>query len=71
GLSPKITKEIYGVISKLRKEGVTILLIEQNATLALKYSDRGYVIETGRIALQGSAEELLGNELIKKAYLGM
>jgi len=71
GLSPKITKEIYGAISKLRREGVTILLIEQNATLALQYSDRGYVLETGRIALQGSAAELLGNELIKKAYLGM
>ncbi|HSB07196.1 MAG TPA: ABC transporter ATP-binding protein [Thermodesulfobacteriota bacterium] len=71
GLSPKITKEIYGTIKKLHQEGVTILLIEQNATLALRHSQRGYVLETGRIALQGTSQELLGNEHIRKAYLGM
>jgi branched-chain amino acid transport system ATP-binding protein len=71
GLSPKITKEIYGAIGKLRAEGVTILVIEQNATLALRHSDRGYVLETGRITLQGTSQELMGNEHIRKAYLGM
>jgi branched-chain amino acid transport system ATP-binding protein len=71
GLSPKITKEIYGAIGKLRAEGVTILVIEQNATLALRHSDRGYVLETGRITLQGTSKELMGNEHIRKAYLGM
>jgi branched-chain amino acid transport system ATP-binding protein len=71
GLSPKITKEIYGAIGKLRSEGVTILVIEQNATLALRHSDRGYVLETGRITLQGTSKDLMGNEHIRKAYLGM
>lgn len=71
GLSPKITKEIYGTVEKLHQEGVTILLIEQNATLALHYSQRGYILETGRVILQGASDELLGNEHIRKAYLGM
>ena len=71
GLSPIITKEIYGTVKKLHREGVTILIIEQNATLALRHSNRGYILETGRITLQGSSEELLGNEHIRKAYLGM
>jgi branched-chain amino acid transport system ATP-binding protein len=71
GLSPKITKEIYKAVNKLRSEGVTILVIEQNATLALRHSDRGYILETGRITLQGTSQELLVNEHIRKAYLGM
>ena len=71
GLSPLITKEIYGRIKKLHQEGMTILLIEQNATLALRHSHRGYILETGRITLQGTSQELLGNEHIRKAYLGM
>lgn len=71
GLSPKITKEIYGTIRKLHQEGVTMLLIEQNATMALLHSQRGYILETGRITLQGSSQELLGNDHIRKAYLGM
>jgi branched-chain amino acid transport system ATP-binding protein len=71
GLSPIITKEIYGTVKKLHREGVTILIIEQNAALALRHSDRGYILETGRITLQGSSEELLGNGHIRKAYLGM
>lgn len=71
GLSPKITKEIYGTIRKLHQEGVTMLLIEQNATMALFHSQRGYILETGRITLQGSSQELLGNDHIRKAYLGM
>jgi branched-chain amino acid transport system ATP-binding protein len=71
GLSPKVTKEIYGAIEKLHQEDVTILIIEQNATLALRRSHRGYVFETGRVALQGTSQELLENEHIRKAYLGM
>ena len=71
GLSPKITQEIYGTVDRLRREGVTLLVIEQNATLALRHSDRGYVLETGRIMLRGTSEDLLGNEHIRKAYLGM
>ncbi len=71
GLSPKITKEIYGAIGKLHQEGVTILLIEQNAMLAMRHSDRAYVLETGRITLRGTSKELLGDEHIRKAYLGM
>jgi len=71
GLSPKITKEIYGAIEKLHQEGVTILLIEQNAMLALRHSDRAYVLETGRITLQGTSKELLGDEHVRRAYLGM
>lgn len=71
GLSPKITKEIYGTLKKLHGEGVTMVLIEQNATLALRHSHRGYVLETGRLTLQGTAQELMGNEHIRKAYLGM
>ena len=71
GLSPKITKEIYGAIQKLRHGEVTVLIIEQNATLALRHSDRGYVLETGKVALKGTSRELLGDEHIRKAYLGM
>lgn len=71
GLSPKITKEIYGTMKKLHQEGVTLLLIEQNAILALRHSHRGYILETGRITLKGTSQELLGNEHIRKAYLGM
>lgn len=71
GLSPIITKEIYGAIKKLHQEGVTVLLIEQNATFALRHSQRGYILETGRITLQGTSQDLLGNEHIRKAYLGM
>jgi branched-chain amino acid transport system ATP-binding protein len=70
-LSPKITKEIYGAIQKLRRGEVTVLIIKQNATLALRHSDRGYVLETGKVALKGTSQELLGNEHIQKAYLGM
>lgn len=71
GLSPKVTKEIYAATRKLHEQGVTLIIIEQNATLALRYSDRGYVLETGRIALSGTSQELIGNEHVRKAYLGM
>jgi len=71
GLAPKVVKEIFGHISKLRKErGMTILLVEQNARGALSIADRGYVLETGRVVLQGSSEELLANPDVQRAYLG-
>lgn len=70
GLSPLFVKEIFEVIKKLKKDGVTILLVEQNAKMALSIADYAYVIETGKIALEGPAQELLNNNDIKKAYLG-
>ncbi|MBF0201573.1 MAG: ABC transporter ATP-binding protein [Desulfamplus sp.] len=70
GLAPKMVEMIFGIIQKLRKDGVTILLVEQNARAALKISDRGYVLETGKIVLQGSAGELLVDDDVKRAYLG-
>jgi len=71
GLAPKIVKEIFEHISKLRQErGMTILLVEQNARGALSVADRGYVLETGRVVLQGSSEELLANRDVQRAYLG-
>ena len=70
GLAPLIVKDIFEIIEKIRKEGVTILLIEQNANMALKACDWGYVMETGNIKLQGKGLELLENQEIKEAYLG-
>ncbi len=71
GLAPKVVKEIFGHISKLRKErGMTILLVEQNARGALAIADRGYVLETGRVVLQGPSEDLLANRDVQRAYLG-
>ena len=70
GLAPKIVEMIFGIIQKLREEGVTILLVEQNARAALKIADRGYVLETGKMVLQGSADELLVDDDVKRAYLG-
>ncbi|MEW6719562.1 MAG: ABC transporter ATP-binding protein [Thermodesulfobacteriota bacterium] len=71
GLAPKVVKEIFGHIAKLRKErGMTILLVEQNARGALSIADRGYVLETGRVVLQGTSEELLSNRDVQRAYLG-
>jgi branched-chain amino acid transport system ATP-binding protein len=71
GLAPKVVKEIFGHISKLREErGMTILLVEQNARGALSIADRGYVLETGKVVLQGSSEELLANRDVQRAYLG-
>ncbi len=71
GLAPKIVKKVMRVVSEIRDEGVTILLVEQNAKISLEISDRGYVLETGRIVLEGTSEELLRNEHVKKAYLGL
>ena len=70
GLAPLIVKDIFGVIKRLRDEGNTVLLIEQNAKAALGISDRGYVLETGKIILQGPAEDLLANNDVQRAYLG-
>jgi branched-chain amino acid transport system ATP-binding protein len=70
GLAPLIVKEIFGIIEEIHRQGVTILLIEQNANAALHIADVGYVMETGRITLKGSGRELLENEDVKAAYLG-
>lgn len=70
GLAPLVVKDIFSIIKEIHKQGVTILLIEQNANAALHIADFGYVIETGRIALKGTGRELLLNEDVKKAYLG-
>ncbi|MEH6825570.1 MAG: ABC transporter ATP-binding protein [Motiliproteus sp.] len=70
GLSPLLVQEIFRVIRDLNDQGVTILLVEQNARAALKIADRGYVLESGRVALSASAEVLLHDESVQKAYLG-
>jgi branched-chain amino acid transport system ATP-binding protein len=70
GLAPAIVWEIFGIIHTLHQEGVTILLVEQNATLALQSADRGYVLEAGKITLTGNAADLLIDERVKHAYLG-
>ena len=70
GLSPKLVKEIFTIIRKLHEQGITILLVEQNAKMALSIADRAYVLETGRITMEGDAKELLNNEQVRKAYLG-
>lgn len=70
GLAPLVVQEIISVIERLRKEGTTILLVEQNARAALKISDRAYVLETGKIRLHGTASDLLETVEVKRAYLG-
>ena len=70
GLAPLIVKSIFQVILRLREEGNTVLLVEQNAKAALGIADRGYVLETGKIILQGAAEDLLLNRDVQRAYLG-
>ena len=70
GLAPLVVQEIISIIEKLRNEGTTILLVEQNARAALKISDRAYVLETGKVRVQGKSSELMENEAVKKAYLG-
>jgi len=71
GLAPSIVTRIFKVINDLREEGVTILLVEQNVRKALEISDRAYVLETGRIMLSGKSDELIQDERVKKAYLGL
>ena len=70
GLAPILVEQIFGIIKELHQAGTTILLVEQNAQMALQVADRAYVMETGNITLQGPAEELLHNEAVQKAYLG-
>ncbi len=70
GLAPIIVQGVFDIIREINKQGVTILLVEQNANMALKAADLGYVMETGRITLQGSGKELAENEEVKAAYLG-
>jgi len=71
GLAPLIVRVIFDIIKKINEEGTTIFLVEQNAHMALKVAHRGYVMENGRISLEGNAQNLLVNEEVKKAYLGI
>ena len=71
GLAPVLVDSIFDTIQELNKEGTTILLVEQNARVALQIADRGYVLETGEIVLSGSAEKLRTDESVQKAYLGI
>lgn len=70
GLAPLVVKSIFEIIKEIHKQGVTILLVEQNANQALKIADEGFVLETGRITMSGTGRELLENEAVKAAYLG-
>lgn len=70
GLSPILVSEIFNIIESIRKQGTTVLLVEQNAKKALSISDRAYVLETGKIVLSGKASDLINDESVKKAYLG-
>jgi branched-chain amino acid transport system ATP-binding protein len=71
GLAPLLVEEIFRVVRRLKAEGITIFLVEQNAQAALSIADIGYVIETGNTILSGPGRELLNNEQVKAAYLGM
>lgn len=70
GLSPLLVQEVFDIIKEVNQQGITILLVEQNAKMALKVASRAYVLETGKIKLSGNARELLDNDEVKKAYLG-
>lgn len=70
GLAPILVKDIFSIIKECNKDGVTILLVEQNANMALSISDRAYVLETGKIVMSGDAKKLMGDDAIRKAYLG-
>lgn len=71
GLSPLLVKEIFSIVKEVHKQGITVLLVEQNAKMALAIADRAYVLETGRIAMSGDAKDLLKDEKVKQAYLGL
>jgi branched-chain amino acid transport system ATP-binding protein len=71
GLSPLLVKSIFAIISEISRQGVTIMLVEQNVFQSLRIANRGYVLETGRVVLKDSGEALLSNDHIKKAYLGI
>lgn len=70
GLSPLLVKEVFHIIKKMHDDGITILLVEQNAKMALSIADRAYVLETGRVVMEGKANELANDSKVKKAYLG-
>ena len=70
GLAPLLVKQIFEVIQEINQQGVSILLVEQNAHMALSIADRGYVLETGKVVLSGDVETLVENPLVKEAYLG-
>jgi branched-chain amino acid transport system ATP-binding protein len=71
GISPKVTVEIFEAVEKLRSRGISILVAEQNIYSALKFADRGYVMETGKVTLEGKSSELLENKYVKEAFLGL
>ena len=70
GVSPICIQEIFDIIEDIKAQGTTVLLIEQNANKALSIADRGYVLETGKVVLSGTGEELLASDEVRKAYLG-
>ena len=70
GLSPLLVQEIFRIIQEVHRQGITVLLVEQNARMALSISDRAYVLETGRISMEGNAQELLADDRVRQAYLG-
>ena len=70
GLSPILVETVFNTILRIRDEGVTVFLVEQNASMALSLADRGYVLETGKIVLSDTAKNLLTNDLVRQAYLG-
>jgi branched-chain amino acid transport system ATP-binding protein len=70
GLAPVLVREIFRVVTDLNQAGTTVLLVEQNANMALRTAHRGYVLETGTIAFAGTGQELLGNPIVKEAYFG-
>ncbi|NOX15826.1 MAG: ABC transporter ATP-binding protein, partial [Epsilonproteobacteria bacterium] len=70
GLAPKIVGEVFATIQRLRDEGITILLVEQNAFAALSISDKAYVLENGEIAISGNAKDMIGDDAIRQKYLG-
>ena len=71
GLAPIMVQEVGRIIRAISKDGVTLLLIEQNAKMALRLANRGYVLETGSIAIEGSSQELISNDKVRKAYMGL
>jgi branched-chain amino acid transport system ATP-binding protein len=70
GLSPILVNEIFAIIKEVNKTGTTILLVEQNANMALSIANRAYVLETGKVVMEGNAKDLLSNDDVRKAYLG-
>jgi branched-chain amino acid transport system ATP-binding protein len=70
GLAPTVVETTFAIIADIRRSGTTVLMVEQNAYLALRMADRGYVMETGRIVLEGRGADLLGDDHVRRAYLG-